>query len=71
MDILVEFAKLGLGITVLIKEFIGKELSAGDLIELPINPSIPVRSAGIVYHKDIPLSIAANAFIEHLISSFR
>jgi DNA-binding transcriptional LysR family regulator len=71
MDILVEFAKLGLGITVLIKEFIQKELSAGDLIELPINPSITVRSAGIVYRKEIPLSIASNAFIQYLISSFR
>ncbi len=71
MDILVEFAKLGLGITVLIKEFIEKELSAGDLIELPINPSIPARSAGIVYRKEIPLSIASNAFIQHLISHFR
>ena len=66
MDILVEFAKLGLGVTVLIKEFIQNELASGDLIELSISPSIPVRSAGIVYNKNLPLSIAAKACIQHL-----
>ncbi len=71
MDILVEFAKLGLGITVLIKEFIKEELSSGDLIELPISPSIPPRSAGIVYHKDLRLSLASKAFINHLEKSFK
>lgn len=71
MDILIEFAKLGLGITVVIKEFIQNELKTGNLVELPITPAIPARSAGIVYHKNLPLSLAAHAFINHLQSSFK
>lgn len=70
MDILVEFAKLGLGITVLIKEFIHNELTSGDLIELPITPLIPARSAGIVYHRDLPQSLASKTFINHLAENF-
>lgn len=66
MDILIEFAKLGLGVTVLIKEFIQRELDSGDLVELPVSPTIPARSAGIVYHRHLPLPLAARAFIEHL-----
>lgn len=68
MDILIELAKLGLGITVLIKEFIQEELRAGTLSELKITPSIPAREIGIVYRNDLPLSIAAQTFIEHIIS---
>lgn len=67
MDILIEFAKLGLGITVLIKEFITQELARGDLIEIPVTPSIPARSAGIVYKKNLPLSLAAKTFMNHLL----
>ncbi len=70
MDILVEFAKLGLGITVLIREFIQDELESGDLIEIPISPPIPTRSAGIVYHKNLPLSLAAKTFINYLTEKY-
>lgn len=69
MDILIEFAKLGLGITVLIKEFITRELECGDLIEIPVTPPIPARSAGIVYKKNLPLSLAARTFMDHLVES--
>lgn len=70
MDILIEFAKLGLGITVLIKEFITQELASGDLVEIPVAPPIPARSAGIVYKKNLPLSLAAQTFMKHLTESF-
>ncbi len=67
MDILIEFAKLGLGITVLIKEFITQELECGDLIEIPVTPPIPARSAGIVFKKNLPLSLASKTFMNHLL----
>lgn len=70
MDILMEFAKLGLGITVLIREFIGKELKNKELVEIPATPPIPPRSAGIVCHKTLPPSLAATAFLEYLKSCF-
>lgn len=69
MDILIEFAKLGLGITVLIKEFITRELECGELIEIPVTPPIPARSAGIVYKKNMPPSMAAKTFMNHLTDS--
>jgi LysR family transcriptional regulator, transcriptional activator of the cysJI operon len=67
MDLLTEFAKIGLGITVSIRDFIRKELQEGSLIEIPINPPIPKRNIGVVFHKSIPLSMAAETFLEYLI----
>ncbi|AGK98308.1 LysR family transcriptional regulator [Clostridium pasteurianum] len=64
MDFLIEFAKIGLGITVVIKNFIEKELETGELIEIPIKPAIPERTIGIVSHKKLPLSIAAQTFVD-------
>lgn len=70
MDVLIEFAKLGLGITVLIKEFIQEDLNSGNLSELPITPPIPPRAVGIVYHKNFPLSLASKEFIDHLTNHY-
>lgn len=67
MDLLVEFAKIGMGITVVIKDFIKKELEEGSLVEIPMIPEIPKRCIGVIYHKDIPLSIAADTFLQYLL----
>lgn len=66
MDLLIEFAKIGLGVTVVIKDFIGKELSEGSLIEIPVAPQISKRTIGIISHKKIPLSIAAKTFLRFI-----
>ncbi|MCE5284808.1 MAG: LysR family transcriptional regulator [Pelosinus sp.] len=65
MDLLIDFAKIGLGVTVVIKEFITQELQAASLVEIPVIPAIPVRTVGIVSHKDKPLSIAAQTFLAY------
>lgn len=67
LDLLVEFAKIGLGITVAIKEFIKEELQKGSLIEIPITPTIPKRNIGVIYHKNMPLSIAAQTFLQYFL----
>jgi DNA-binding transcriptional LysR family regulator len=67
MDLLTEFAKIGLGITVAIRDIIQRELENGSLVEIPIIPPIPKRAIGVVYHKNIPLSLASQAFLEYLI----
>lgn len=67
MDLLTEFAKIGLGITVAIKDIIQKEIEEGSLVEIPISPSIPKRQIGVVFHKNIPLSLAAERFLEYLL----
>jgi DNA-binding transcriptional LysR family regulator len=67
LDLLVEFAKIELGITVAIKEFIEEELENGSLIALPITPTIPKRNIGVIYHKNMPLSIAAKTFLDYFL----
>lgn len=69
MDMLIEFAKLGLGITSVIREFITGELDRGELMEIPVAPPIPARSAGIVYKRNLPSSLAAKSFMNYLAES--
>lgn len=66
MDFLIEFAKIGLGITVVIRNFITKDLAEGTLVEIPVSPPMPARTVGIIYDKKKNLSIAAQAFLSYL-----
>ncbi|MHC1684069.1 MAG: LysR family transcriptional regulator [Clostridiaceae bacterium] len=66
MEFLIEFAKIGMGVTVVVKNFIKDELESGELVEIAVEPKIQKRNIGIVYSKKIPLSIAAQTFIEYL-----
>lgn len=66
MDFLIEFAKIGLGITAVIKNFIEKDLTEGSLIEIPVSPAIPPRTVGIIFGKKKSLSIATQTFISYL-----
>lgn len=65
MDLLVDFAKIGLGIACVIKQFVKEDLSAGTLIETPIGIRIPKRSIGFAYYPNSLPSEAARKFIEH------
>jgi DNA-binding transcriptional LysR family regulator len=66
LDFLVEFARIGLGVALVIRNFIEDELSRGLLREVPVTPALPPRKIGIVTPKNLPLSIAAEAFIESI-----
>ena len=46
MDLLIEFAKTGLGIGCVDREFVRKELKDGSLIEIPMKPKIRPRTIG-------------------------
>lgn len=50
MDLLIEFAKTGIGIACVIREFVEKELQEGTLVELPLSLPIPSRNIGFVYN---------------------
>lgn len=50
MDLLVEFAKTGLGIGCVIREFVKPELEQGTLIELPLEHPIQRRIIGFSYN---------------------
>jgi DNA-binding transcriptional LysR family regulator len=66
MDFLIEFAKIGLGVAVVIKNFIKEELQQCFLTEIPVTPPIPSRKIGIVTPENLPLSTAAKIFIDSI-----
>ena len=66
IDALVEFAKIGLGISYVVKDFVKEELVQSLLYEIKLKEQIPDRSIGIITNKDIPLSKAAEKFIDIL-----
>ncbi len=65
MDLLIEFAKTGLGIACVIKEFVKQELDLGSLIEYPIPFEIRKRNIGFVYPKSISHSLVMERFISY------
>ena len=50
MTLGIEFAKIGLGISCVVKEFVQEELKNGTLIEIPLEIPIPTRVIGFGYH---------------------
>ena len=51
MTLGIEFAKIGLGIACVVKEFVEDELQQGTLIEIPLELPIPKRVIGFGYHE--------------------
>ena len=49
-DMIIEFAKIGLGICCVIKDFVRKELEEGSLIEIPLASPIRRRTIGFSYN---------------------
>ena len=66
LDLMVEFAKRGLGAAYVIRDYVKEELKKGLLYEIPINEDIPVRKLGILVKKDMPLSSASLSFLSLL-----
>lgn len=63
MELLIEFARRGLGVSCVIKDYIQNELKKKQLYEVPIKEKIPERNLGIVTKKGIPISTASEKFI--------
>ena len=49
MDLLIEFAKIGLGIACVIKEFVSRELAENTLVEIPLDFPIHKREIGFAF----------------------
>lgn len=64
VDLLIAFAKAGLGISFVTRQFAKRELETGELVELQLAEPIPPRKAGIVFLKNRRLSPATNTFIK-------
>ncbi|MGN0158913.1 MAG: LysR family transcriptional regulator [Brotaphodocola sp.] len=50
MDLLIEFARIGLGIGCVIKEFVKDDLEQGRLVEIKLDHPIQKRTVGFAYH---------------------
>lgn len=66
LDLLVQFAQSGFGLTFIVRNYVTEELSSGKLIEIPLAPPIPERHVGIATLKGVPLSAASRRFLELL-----
>jgi len=66
MEFLIEFAKIGLGVSAVIGDFIQDELNNQTLYEWKVEPKLPKRSIGILYKSGDGLSIATKTFIKYM-----
>lgn len=63
MDLLIEFAKIGLGVACVIKGFVEDELKSNTLIEVPLEIPIHKREIGFAFSRSVPLSSSVENFI--------
>lgn len=63
-DLLMDFARIGLGLACVIREFSLSALERGELFQVELNPPIPKRSIGICHLASINLTPSARQFID-------
>lgn len=63
-DLLLEFAKINLGIACVTREFSLDYLNKGLIYEIPLQTEIPSRNIGVCYLKNVPLSPSATRFVD-------
>jgi DNA-binding transcriptional LysR family regulator len=66
MDLLIEFAKTGLGVACVIKAFVQKELETGTLVQIPLKTPINKREVGFSYAKNTFLSDSLTKFLSFI-----
>ena len=64
MGLLIDFAKIGVGVACVIKSFVSRELAKGKLEEIPLEISIPKREVGFAYKENAKHSKALETFID-------
>ena len=67
-DLLLQFAKINLGVAFVIREFAIKNFE-GKVFEIPLDPPVPSRSIGLIKQKNNPCSIAARQFMDLLVDT--
>ncbi len=69
VDLLAEFARLGLGAAFTSRPLVEQELASGKLLELNVEAQLPVRSIGFAVRLGRPLSVAASCFAGMLLEA--
>ena len=65
MDLAIEFARAGLGIACVIRDFVEKDLKNGILRELKLGHKIPKRQIGFAHLTKFSLSSSANILMDY------
>ncbi|MEG1743565.1 MAG: LysR family transcriptional regulator substrate-binding protein, partial [Clostridia bacterium] len=63
-ELLLSFAKIGLGVAAVVREYSAEYIKSGILKEVNLKNSIPPRSIALVFHSKIPLSLSAKEFVK-------
>ena len=63
MDLLIDFARIGLGIACVIREFIKADLDSGALLEIPLKHPIPGREIGFAHIRTAAPNEAVQKFL--------
>jgi len=64
MDLLIAFAKMGIGAACVVKQFVEEELKTGALIEIELSKQIPPREIGFLYRLLQPVNENILRFIK-------
>lgn len=64
MDLLIDFARIGVGVACVIKSFVKEDLAAGALVEIPLGVPIPKREVGFAYRTGTKPSKSLTEFIQ-------
>lgn len=64
MSLLIDFAKIGVGVACVVRQFIEKELTSGQLVEIPLEIPIPKREIGFAYKESNSSSKSLSKFIQ-------
>ena len=64
MDLLIDFAKIGVGVACVIKSIVSKELADGTLIAIPLGIPLHKREVGFAYKESSKLSTSLQTFIK-------
>ena len=64
MDLLIEFAKIGVGVACVIKNFVQEELADGQLQQIPLDIPIHKRDVGFAYKKTHLQNDALSCFLD-------
>lgn len=65
MDLLVDFASIGMGVASVVREFALDALNEGKIIELPLPAEIEKRTVGFSFHGGKKMSTALVKFLEY------
>ena len=64
MDLLIDFARISMGVACVIREFVEKDLTDGIFIEIPLNKPVAPRKIGLATGRNTYNENSLNKFLE-------